>query len=92
MGIREIVIMLILVTAGISFYFGRKITLEWLDDDIKRKAFESAKEQYVEYLCNNFTLDADQAVQNIMRVLAEENEELIKENEQLRKRLKRKKK
>jgi hypothetical protein len=46
MGMREIVIMLILFTAGISFYFGRRITLEWLDDKIRRQAFEEAKKEY----------------------------------------------
>ena len=54
MGIREIVIMLILITAGISFYFGRKITLEWLDDKIKREAFEEAKEEYREIFEKRF--------------------------------------
>ena len=39
------VILLVLVTAGISYYYGRKITLEWLDDKIRRQAFEEAKKR-----------------------------------------------
>ena len=95
MGIREIVILLILITAGISFYFGRKITLEWLDDDIKRKAFESAKADYMEFFHTHLDLNGGSALEKALQDLVTENEELTKENEELRNRLgegKRKKK
>ena len=87
MGIREIVIMLILIASGISFYFGRKFTLEQLDDNIKRKAFESAKKQYMEFFHTHFDLNGGSVLEKALRELVEENEELTKENEELRNRL-----
>ena len=85
MGIREIVILLILITAGISFYFGRKITLEWLDDNIKRRAFEEAKADYMEFFHTHFDLNGGSALEKALTDLVTENEELTKENEELRK-------
>lgn len=83
MGIREIVIILILITAGISFYFGRKITLERLDDKIRRKAFEEAKKECLENLekrleeaCDGFALKIIEGQKNEIERLSAETKKL----------------
>lgn len=83
MGIREIVIILILITAGISFYFGRKITLERLDDKIRRQAFEEAKKDCLEILekrlegaCDGFALKIIEGQKNEIERLSAETKKL----------------
>jgi hypothetical protein len=90
MGMREIVIMLILFTAGISFYFGRKITLEWLDDKIRRQAFEEAKEEYREIFEKRFEQACDGIVSTIIEKQKQEIERLSAEVKNLKERLKKK--
>jgi hypothetical protein len=92
MGIREIVIMLILITAGISFYFGRKMTLEWLDDKIRRQAFEEAKKEYMEIFEKRFEQACEGIASTIIEGQKEEIERLSAEVKQLKEKLKERKK
>lgn len=92
MGMREIVIMLILITAGISFYFGRRITLEWLDDKIRRQAFEEAKREYKEIFEKRFEEVCDSLASKIIEGQKNEIERLSAEVDRLKEKLKGKKK
>jgi hypothetical protein len=91
MGMREIVIMLILFTAGISFYFGRKITLEWLDDKIRRQAFEEAKEEYREIFEKRFEQACDGIALTIIERQKQEIDRLSSEVKQLKEKTKERK-
>jgi hypothetical protein len=92
MGMREIVIMLILITAGISFYFGRRITLEWLDDKIRRQAFEEAKKEYraifekrLEQVCEGMALTIIEKQKQKIESLSAEVKELKEKLKERRK-------
>lgn len=87
MGTQEIVIMLILITAGISFYFGRKITLEWLDDKIRRRAFEEAKKEYIEIFEKRFEEACEGMASAIIEGQKQEIERLSAEVKQLKEQL-----
>jgi hypothetical protein len=92
MGMREIVIMLMLITAGISFYFGRKITLAWLDDKIRRQAFEEAKKEYREIFEKRFEDACEGMASAIIEGQKQEIARLSAEVKNLKERLKEKRK
>ena len=86
------VMLLVLVTAGISYYYGRKITLEWLDDKIRRQAFEEAKKEYREVFEKRFEEACEGMASAIIKRQKEEIERLSAEVKQLKEQLKEKKK
>lgn len=92
MGMREIVIMLILIAAGISYYYGRKSTLEWLDDGIRRQAFEEAKKDYIEIFEKRFEQSCDGIASAIIEKQKQEIERLSAEVKELKERLREKRK
>lgn len=86
------VILLVLVTAGISYYYGRKITLEWLDDKIRRQAFEEAKKEYREIFEKRFEDACEGMASAIIEGQKQEIERLSAEVKKLKERLKEKRK
>lgn len=81
------ILMLMLVLAGISIWFGYKlgntpIPLDELEQ-IKEKAFNKAKEEYLHYFHNRFDPQALALSNEYMRRLQFENGELIKQNKEL---------
>ena len=86
------VILLVLVTAGISYYYGRKITLEWLDDKIRRQAFEEAKKEYREIFEKRFKDACEGMASAIIERQKQEIERLSAEVKRLKERLKEKRK
>lgn len=86
------VILLILVTAGISYYYGRKITLEWLDDKIRRQAFEEAKKEYREVFEKRFENIREGMTSNVIEIQNQEIERLSAEVKKLKEQLKEKRK
>ena len=87
-----LVILLVLVTAGISYYYGRKITLEWLDDKIRRQAFEEAKKEYREFFEKRFEDACEGMASAIIEGQKQEIERLSAEVKKLKERLKEKRK
>ena len=86
------VILLVLVTAGISYYYGRKITLEWLDDKIRRQAFEEAKKEYREIFEKRFEDACEGMASAIIEGQKQEIARLSAEVKKLKERLKEKRK
>lgn len=83
-----IILVLMLVLAGISVWFGRKITIESLTkektEQFKKEAFEKAKADYLEYFNRRFTGTAEKAAEAFNAALLRENEELKNQNEILK--------
>lgn len=86
------VILLVLVTAGISYYYGRKITLEWLDDKIRRQAFEEAKKEYREIFEKRFEDACEGITSAVIKGQKQEIERLSAEVKRLKEQLKERKK
>ena len=86
------VMLLVLVTAGISYYYGRKITLEWLDDKIRHQAFEEAKKEYREIFEKRFEDACEGMASAIIERQKQEIERLSAEVKKLKERLKEKRK
>lgn len=86
------VMLLVLVTAGISYYYGRKITLEWLDDKIRRQAFEEAKKEYREIFEKRFEDACEGMASAVIEGQKQEIERLSAEVKKLKERLKEKRK
>lgn len=86
------VILLVLVTAGISYYYGRKITLEWLDDKIRRQVFEEAKKEYREVFEKRFENICEGMTSNVIEIQNQEIEHLSAEVKRLKEQLKEKRK
>ena len=86
------VMLLVLVTAGISYYYGRKITLEWLDDKIRRQAFEEAKKEYREIFEKRFEEACEGLTSAVIEGQKQEIERLSAEIKRLKERLKEKRK
>lgn len=86
------VMLLVLVTAGISYYYGRKITLEWLDDKIHRQAFEEAKKEYKEVFEKRFEQACDGMALAIIEKQKQKIESLSAEVKRLKEQLKEKRK
>lgn len=83
-----IVLALMLVLAGISIWFGHKLTIESITEEkterFKNKAFEKAKADYLEYFHRRFTGTAEKAAEAFNAALLRENEELKNQNEILK--------
>ena len=89
------IFMLMLATAGIGLLFGYKlgntpIPQEELEQ-IKEKAFEEAKEEYMRYFHDRFDPQALALSNAYVKRLQLENKDLIKQNKELLKELERKK-
>ena len=89
------ILMLMLATAGISIWFGYNlgdmpISQEEFEQ-IKEKAFNEAKEEYMRYFHNRFDPQALALSNAYVQRLQSENVELIKQNKELVEELERKK-
>lgn len=89
------IFMLMLATAGMGFLFGYKLGNTFISQDefeqIKEKAFNEAKEEYMRYFHNRFDPHALALANEYVRRLQFENGELIKQNKKLVEELERKK-
>jgi hypothetical protein len=89
------ILMLILAIAGISVWFGYRLGNTPIPPDeleqIKEKAFDEAKEEYLRYFHNRFDPQALALSNAYVQRLRFENEELIKQNKELTEELERKK-
>lgn len=89
------ILVLMLALAGISVGFGYKLGSTPIPQDeleqIKEKAFNKAKEEYMHYFHNRFDPQALAISNAYVRNLQVENEELIKQNKKLVEELERKK-
>ena len=89
------ILVLMLALAGISIGFGYKLGSTPIPQDeleqIKEKAFNKAKEEYMHYFHNRFDPQALAISNAYVRNLQFENEELIKQNKKLVEELERKK-
>ena len=84
--------LLVLVAAGISYHYGRRITLERLDYKIRRQAFEEAKKEYKEIFEKRFEETCDKVASAIIERQKQEIERLSAEVKKLKERLKEKRK
>ena len=88
------ILMLMLATAVISIWFGYTLGNTPIPQDeleqIKEKAFNKAKEEYLLYFHNHFDPQAIALSNNYVKQLQFENGELIKQNKKLVKELERK--
>lgn len=90
------ILMLMLATAGISIWFGytlgnTPISQEELEQ-IKEKAFEEAKREYLNYFHNRFDPQALALSNAYVQRLRFENDELLKQNKELTEELKKERK
>ena len=90
------IIMLMLATAGIGLLFGYKlgntpIPQEELEQ-IKEKAFEKAKQEYLNYFHNRFDPTAKSMITAYDTSLRKENEALREQNQILKEELKKERK
>ena len=87
------VLVLMLATAGISIWFGYKLGNTPIPEDeleqIKEKAFNEAKEEYMRYFHDRFDPQGLALSNEYVRRLQFENGELIKQNKELVKELER---
>lgn len=88
------IFMLMLATAGIGIIFGYKLGNTPIPEDeleqIKEKAFEQARQEYLNYFHDHFAQGLALSSAYVKR-LQFENEELIKQNKELVEELERKK-
>lgn len=91
-----LIFMLMLATAGISIWFGYRLGSTPIPQDeleqIKDKAFEEAKQEYLHYFHNRFDLQALKIENVYVQRLQSENDELIKQNNELTEELKKERK
>lgn len=89
------IFMLMLATACVGFLFGYKLGNTPISQDeleqIKEKAFNEAKEEYMRYFHNRFDPHALALSNEYVRCLQFENKELTKRNKELVEELERKK-
>lgn len=89
-------LMIILVTAGASIWFGYKIAIDNItEEDIeeaKEKAFKEAKAKYLEYFHEHFDPQAETAISMFNKSLERENKELREQYILLKEELKKEKK
>ena len=89
------ILMLMLATAGIGLLFGYKLGNAPIPQDeleqIKEKAFEKAKEEYMHYFHNRFDPQGLALSNAYVQRLQFENGELLKQNKELVEELERKK-
>lgn len=81
------IFMLMLATAGIGIIFGYKLGNTPISQDeleqIKEKAFEEAKKEYLNYFHDRFDPRGLALSNAYVQRLQSENEELIKQNQKL---------
>lgn len=86
-----VVLMLMLALAGISVYFGHKITIQSITqektEEFRSKAFEAAKAEYLEYFHKRFTNTAERVADAFNASVMRENEELKQQNSILKEEL-----
>jgi hypothetical protein len=75
------------IVATISLYFGRKIALQSIEEDLMKRAFNEAKREYLDYFHQRFSNTAESVNGLIIEKQKKEIERLIKENNELRARL-----
>jgi hypothetical protein len=89
------IFMLMLATAGIGIIFGYKLGNTPISQDeleqIKKKAFEEAKKEYLNYFHDRFDPQGLTLSNAYVQHLQFENEKLIKQNKELVEELERKK-
>ena len=87
--------MLMLATAGISIWFGYRLGSTPIPQDeleqIKEKAFNEAKEEYMRYFHDRFDPQGLALSSAYVKRLQFENKELTKQNKELAEELERKK-
>ena len=81
---RVIIIVLILVTAGISIMFGYSMAAGRVDEKIKEAAFSEAKSEYLAWFHEKYTTKADAAASAVNQALFDEVQVLRKENKLLK--------
>lgn len=90
------VLALMLVLAGISVAFGYKLGNTPISKDeleqIEEKAFEKAKQEYLNYFHNRFDPQALALSNAYVQRLQSENNELLKQNKELTEELKKERK
>ena len=90
------IFMLMLVLAGISVVFGYKLGNTPIPQDkleqIKEKAFEDAKQEYLNYFHNRFDPQMLALSNAYVQRLQSENNELLKQNNELIEELKKERK
>lgn len=90
------VLVLMLALAGISIVFGYKLGNTPIPQDeleqIKDKAFEKAKQEYLNYFHNRFDPQALAISNAYMQRLQSENDMLLKQNKELTEELKKERK
>ena len=81
------ILMLMLATAGISIWFGYRLGNTPIPQDeleqIKEKAFNKAKEEYLHYFHNRFDPQGLALSNAFVQRLQFENGELLKQNKEL---------
>ena len=81
------ILMLMLATAGISIWFGYRLGNTPIPQDeleqIKEKAFNQAKEEYLHYFHNRFDPQGLALANAFVQRLQFENGELLKQNKEL---------
>ena len=81
------ILMLMLATAGISIWFGYRLGNTPIPQDeleqIKEKAFNQAKEEYLHYFHNRFDPQGMALSNAFVQRLQFENGELLKQNKEL---------
>ena len=81
------ILMLMLATAGISIWFGYRLGNTPIPQDeleqIKEKAFNQAKEEYLHYFHNRFDPQGLALSNAFVQRLQFENGELLKQNKEL---------
>lgn len=91
-----LIFMLMLATAGISVWFGYRLGSTPISQDefeqIKEKAFEQAKQEYLNYFHNRFDPQALRLSNAYVQRLQFENDELLKQNNELTEELKKERK
>jgi hypothetical protein len=90
------ILVLMLVLAGISIVFGYKLGNKPIPQDeleqIEEKAFEQAKQEYLNYFHNRFDPQALALSNTYVQRLRFENDELLKQNKKLTEELKKERK
>ena len=90
------IFMLMLATAGIGIIFGYKLGNTPVSQDeleqIKEKAFEEAKKEYLNYFHDRFDMRASALSNTYVQRLRFENDELLKQNKELTEELKKERK
>ena len=83
----SIIYFIMAVVALISLYFGRKIALQSIEEDLMERAFNEAKREYLEYFHQRFSNTAESVNGLIIERQKKEIERLTAEVRLLRSKL-----